>query len=146
LPPRPVVRGGVIERGIVMQNLTRNKSVNFRVIQEEYDMIKRRQGQTGIKNLRHYLLKQAIDGRVIYIELDSVKECTALLGNISSNINQIARRVNSTGNVYNADMEYIKQRQDEIWEQQREILLDIKQDEKKRDASHAAPHRNPHVR
>jgi transcriptional regulator of met regulon len=66
--------------------------------------------------------KQAIDGRVIYIELDSVKECTALLGNISSNINQIARRVNATGNVYNADMEYVKQRQDEIWEQQREIL------------------------
>jgi hypothetical protein len=120
--PHPVVRGGVIERRIVMQNLTRNKSINFRVTQKEYDMIKRRQGQTKIKNLRHYLLKQAIDGRVIHIELDSVKECNALLGNISSNINQIARRVNATGNVYNEDMEYIKQRQDEIWEQQREIL------------------------
>jgi hypothetical protein len=120
--PRPVVRGGVIERGIAVQNLKRNKSVNFRVTQEEYDMIKRRQSQTKIKNLRHYLLKQAVDGRVIHVELDSVKECTALLGNISSNINQIARRVNATGNVYNADMEYIKQRQDEIWEQQREIL------------------------
>jgi hypothetical protein len=59
---------------------------------------------------------------VIHIELDSVKECNALLGNISSNINQIARRVNATGNVYNEDMEYIKQSQDDIWQQQREIL------------------------
>ena len=105
-----------------MQNLTRNKSINFRVTQEEYDMIKRRQGQTRIKNLRAYLLKQAIDGRVIHVDLDSVKECNALLGNISNNINQIARRVNATGSAHSADMEYIKQRQDEIWEQQREIL------------------------
>jgi hypothetical protein len=52
-----------------MQNLKRNKSVNFRVTQEEYDMIKRRQAQTKIKNLRHYLLKQAIDGRVVYVNL-----------------------------------------------------------------------------
>jgi hypothetical protein len=57
--PHPVVRGGGIERRIVMQNLTRNKSINFRVTQKEYDMIKRRQGQTKIRNMRHYLLKQA---------------------------------------------------------------------------------------
>jgi hypothetical protein len=105
-----------------MQNLKRNKSINFRVSQDEYDMIKRRQGQTHIKNLRHYLLKQAIDGRVIHVELDSVKECNILLGNISNNINQIARRVNATGSIYAAELEDIKRRQDEIWQQQREIL------------------------
>jgi hypothetical protein len=105
-----------------MQNLKRNKSINFRVTQDEYDMIKRRQEQTHIKNLRHYLLKQAIDGRVIHVELDSVKECNALLGNISNNINQIDRRVNSTGRIYAADLENIQRRQDEIWQQQREIL------------------------
>ncbi len=121
-PPAPKRAGGSDERRIRMQNLKRNKSINFRVTEDEYDMIKRRQGQTKIKNLRHYLLKQAIDGRVIHVELDSIRECTALLGNISSNINQIARRVNSTGSVFNTDMECIKQRQDEIWEQQKKIL------------------------
>ncbi|GHV32716.1 hypothetical protein FACS18949_04520 [Clostridia bacterium] len=52
-------------------------------------MIHKRMAQTGIKNLRAYLLKQAIDGRVIRIELDSVNECCRLLGNVSNNINQV---------------------------------------------------------
>ncbi|GHV14450.1 mobilization protein [Clostridia bacterium] len=105
-----------------MQNLKRNKSINFRVSPEEYEMIYKRMAQTGIKNLRAYLLKQAIDGRVIRIELDSVNECCRLLGNVSNNINQIARRANSYGEVYAADLDEIKRRQDEIWEQQRVIL------------------------
>lgn len=105
-----------------MQKLTRNKSMNFRVSPEEYELIKRRQEQSGIINTRAYLLKQAIDGRVIHVELDSVKICNNLLSNISNNINQIARRANESGNVYAADIDEIKTRQDEIWEAQREIL------------------------
>jgi hypothetical protein len=105
-----------------MQNLKRNKSINFRVSPEEYDMIHKRMSQTGIKNLRAYLLKQAIDGRVIRIELDSVNECCRLLRNVSNNINQIARRANGYGEVYAADLDEIKRRQDEIWEQLKAIL------------------------
>jgi hypothetical protein len=105
-----------------MQNLKRNKSINFRVTPEEYEMIRKRQGQTRIINLRQYLLKQAVDGRVIHIELDSVKDCCKLLGSVSNSLNQIAKRVNSTGGFYRADIEHIQQRQDEIWGQQKEIL------------------------
>jgi hypothetical protein len=43
--------------------------------------------------------------------------------NVTRYINQIARRINQTGNIYGADMEDIHKRQDDIWEQQREILL-----------------------
>ncbi|GHU37792.1 hypothetical protein FACS1894105_10550 [Clostridia bacterium] len=105
-----------------MQNLIRNKSINFRATQDEYDMIRKRQAQTGIINLRHYLLKQAVDGRVIRVELESVNDCYKLLGNISTNNNQIAKRANTFGEVYATDLDEIKKRQDEIWEQQREIL------------------------
>lgn len=105
-----------------MQKLQRNVAMTFRVTAEERDMIRRRQAQTGILNTRAYLLKMAIDGRVIHVELDSVKEMNRKLSNISNNINQIARRVNETGNIYAADIAEIKVRQDEIWVQQREIL------------------------
>jgi hypothetical protein len=105
-----------------MQNLKRSKSMNFRVTPKEYEMIMRRKAQTGIVSTRAYLLKQAIDGRVIHVELDSVKECTRTLSNISSNINQIAKRVNATGNGYVTDLEDIKTRQEEIWQAHRDVL------------------------
>ena len=64
----------------------------------------------------------AIDGRVINVELESVNEMNRLLSNVSNSINQIAKRVNQTGNIYSTDLEDIKTQQDEIWKQQKEIL------------------------
>jgi len=103
-------------------NRVRNLRITFRVTPEERDMIERRMAQTGIKNMRAYLLKQAVDGRVIHIELDSVKDMVRLLSNVTNNINQIARRVNETGNIYAADIEDLRGRYDELWGQTKEIL------------------------
>ena len=105
-----------------MQNLKRNIAMTFRVTEEEQAMIRRRQSQTNITNLRAYLLKMAIDGRVINFEFDSINECSKLLRNVSGNINQIAKRINETGNVYAADMEDIKTGLASVWTQQDEIL------------------------
>ena len=47
---------------------------------------------------------------------------TAEIQKIGVNVNQIARRVNSTGTVYAQDMEDIKGALAEIWQLQRYIL------------------------
>ena len=121
--PRVEKRGAFCaEKDANMQNLKRNKSINFRVTPEEYEMVKKRMGQTHVTNMRAYLLKMAVDGRVINVEMESIKESNKLLRNISNNVNQIATRANSTGNVYAADIDEIKTRQTEIWERQEEIL------------------------
>ncbi|MCL2774327.1 MAG: plasmid mobilization relaxosome protein MobC, partial [Oscillospiraceae bacterium] len=65
-----------------MQNLKRNINMGFRVTSEEQEMIKRRQEQTGIQNLRAYLLKMAVDGMVVNLDLSEVNECSRLLRNI----------------------------------------------------------------
>ncbi len=85
-------------------------------------MINRRMEQTGMKNLRAYLLKMAIDGRVIHVELESVREMVRLLSNATNNINQIARRVNETGSVYAADIDDLRGQYDGLWGQAKEIL------------------------
>jgi len=108
-----------------MQKLNRNIAMTFRVSEQEREMIRRRQAQTNIRSLRAYLLKQAVDGRVINLELASVNECAKLLRNVSSNVNQIAKRVNETGNVYVDDLKDIKVRLDEVWQQQDLILKKI---------------------
>jgi hypothetical protein len=78
--------------------------------------------QSGIKNMRAYLLKMAVDGRIVHIELDSVKEMVRLLSNATNGVNQIAKRVNGTGNLYEQDVADLAARFDELWGQTKEIL------------------------
>jgi len=94
----------------------------FRVSEEEREMIERRMAQSGMENMRAYLVKMAIDGRVIRVELESVREMVRLLSNATNDINQIAHRVNSGGNFYAADLEELSNRYEEIWGQTKTIL------------------------
>jgi hypothetical protein len=103
-------------------NRKRDIYIRFMVDEKERDMIYKRMEQTGIKNLRAYLLKQAIDGQVVHIELDSVKEMVRLLSNTTNNLNQIARRVNQTGSVYAEDIADLQAQYDEVWTQTKVIL------------------------
>ena len=107
------------------QKLERNMAMTFRVTEKERDMIREAQRESGIINMRAYLLKIAVNGLIINIDLDDVRNMNRLLSNISNNINQIAKRANETGSIYSVDVEDIKAQQDEIWEQQRVILKSL---------------------
>jgi len=100
----------------------RNVNLAFRVTEEEREMIERRMAQTGMKNMRAYIVKMAIDGRVIHVELESVREMVRLLSNATNNINQIAHRANSTNSIYAADLDELSGRYEEIWGQTKIIL------------------------
>ncbi len=65
----------------------------------------------------------AIDGYIIYMDTTDIKEMTKELSAIGRNINQIAKRINAGGRAYQADMEEIRERLDQIWQLQRRILL-----------------------
>ena len=72
-----------------------------------------------------YLRKMAIDGYIINMDTTDIKAFTAELGAIGRNINQIAKRVNTGGSVYLADIQEIQERLEEIWQLQRRILLSL---------------------
>ena len=104
------------------QKLQRNHAMTFRVSEKEREMIQHRQEQSGMINMRAYLLKMAIDGRIIHVQLDSVKEMNRLLSNIANNVNQVARVANQSGNIAPSSIADIRARQELIWNQQAEIL------------------------
>ena len=108
-----------------MQNLKRSINMGFRVTEEEQQWIRQRMAQTNISNLRAYLLKMAVDGYVIELDLSEVNECSRLLRALGNNVNQIARHANTTGAVYAADMAAIKTQLDEVWQQQDKILRSL---------------------
>ena len=104
-------------------NRWRNKTVAFRVSPEELALIEQKMAQLQTKRIGAYLRKMAIDGYIIYVDTRDIKEMNKLLSAIGRNINQIAKRINAGGPTYQADMEEIRERLDQIWQLQRRILL-----------------------
>ena len=78
--------------------------------------------QGGTDNFSAYARKMLIDGYIIQVDYTNIKEMTAEIQKIGVNINQIARRVNTMGTVYDADIQELKERLTEIWHIQRSIL------------------------
>ena len=106
-----------------MANRKRNIQMKFYVTEEEKRLIDEKMAQLPTRRYGAYLRKMAIDGYIIYTDTTDIKEMNTGLSAIGRNINQIARRVNAGGNVYQADMEEIREWMDQIWQLQRRILL-----------------------
>ena len=99
--------------------------MNFRVSPEELALIEQKMSQLGTKNREAYLRKMALDGYVVQLDLPELKELVSLLRRSSNNLNQLTRRVHETGRVYDADLEDIAQRQEQLWEGVKEILTQL---------------------
>ena len=100
----------------------RGVQLNFRVSEEELAAIEGKMEQLGILNREAYLRKMALDGYAVRLDLPELKELLSLLRRHSSNLNQLVRRANTTGRVYEADLEDIIKRQSELWEAIGQIL------------------------
>ena len=102
-------------------NRKREVQVNFRVSPQELEMIEQKMAQLGTSNREAYLRKMALDGYVVKLEPE-LKELVSLMRYSSNNLNQLTRRVHETGRIYDADLEDISQRQEQLWAGVREIL------------------------
>ena len=103
----------------------RDVQVNFRVSPEELALIEQKMSQLGTNNREAYLRKMALDGYVVQLDLPELKELVSLLRRSSNNLNQLTRRVHETGRIYDADLEGISQRQEQLWEGVKEILTQL---------------------
>ena len=91
-----------------MDGRKRTVQIKFRVTEEERALIEQKMKLVPTRNMEAYLRKMAIDGYIIQIDHADIKAMTAEIQKIGVNINQIARRVNATGSVYQEDIEEIK--------------------------------------
>ena len=56
------------------------------------------------------------------VDYSDLREYNYTLGKISGNLNQIAKRMNATGNVYKADVEEVKKLMKQVWDTQKSML------------------------
>ena len=105
-----------------MAKRKRDVPVLFWVSAEELELIHQKMQQYGTENLSAYLRKMALDGYVVKLDLPELKELVSLMRRSSNNLNQLTRKVHETGRIYDADLEDISQRQEQLWEGVRKSL------------------------
>ena len=105
-----------------MAKRKRNVVIRFRVTPEEREMIESKMAQFGTSNMAAYLRKISIDGYVVRLDLPELREMVSLLRRSSNNLNQIAKRVNETSRIYDADIDCLKENQEKIWSAANGIL------------------------
>ena len=109
-----------------MANRKRPIILRCPVTAEERALIEQKMAQLPTQRIGAYLRKMAIDGYIIYTDTTDIKAFTAELSAIGRNINQIAKKLNAGGSDYQADIEEIRERQDQIWQLQRRILSSLR--------------------
>ena len=105
-----------------MAHRKRTVQLHFMVTEHERELIRQKMAQLGTNNLGVYLRKMAVDGYIVKLDLPELSELLSLLRRTSNNINQVARRVHETGNIYDTDLEDILQKLKELWVGVNEIL------------------------
>ena len=103
----------------------REVTIKIRLSDSELAMIREKMTEYGTDNMSAFIRKMAIDGYVVKLELPELKEMTRLLSSYSNNLNQIAKRVNSSGHIYAADIEEIRQGQEKIWRSTEKIIREL---------------------
>lgn len=84
--------------------------------EQEVNLIRHKMRQLGTQNFGAYARKMLIDGYIIKVDYTQQKKLAAAVSRAASNINQICRRINSTGHFYEDDVAELKERQKEIWQ------------------------------
>jgi len=104
---------------------TRTKQILLNLSEHELELVDMKMEQLGIQNRSAYLRKMAIDGMVVNLELLKFKKLLSLSARTAANVNQIAARCNSTGNLYKEDVEELRSGYQELREQTSRAIAEL---------------------
>lgn len=99
--------------------------IEFQLTENELEILQERMKVLGIENTSAYVRKMVLNGYILTLNMPELKEMISLQRYTSNNINQIAKRLNETGRIYNDDMEEIKSNQKKLWNGINRILAKL---------------------
>lgn len=100
----------------------KSKAIYIKVSPKELQTIRERMESVGIQNLSAYMLKMAMNGFVIQLDLADMKEVLRLMKINSNNLNQYAKKANETGSIYKEDIKELMATHKELLQMMGEML------------------------
>lgn len=117
--------GGIIILGVKdtkMANRERKNELKIYLSDDEQYILEQKVKTSGMKSKSAFLRRQILYGFIYDIDYSELREYNATLGRIGNNLNQIAKRMNATGNVYAADVKEVKELMKKVWDTQKSML------------------------
>ena len=105
-----------------MANRKRTNPVQFYLDDDEQYILDEKFRVSGMKSKSVFLRKLILYGYVYDVDYSYLRNYNTELGRISSSLIQIAKRLNSTGNIYKEDMDEVKELMNEVWRTQKSML------------------------
>ena len=91
-----------------MANRTRKNGIYLMLSDDELEILEKKYHLSGCKTLRQFIMKCLLEKDIFVLDMKVFKDMSTNIGRITSNVNQIAKRVNSTGIIYKDDMNDLK--------------------------------------
>ena len=101
---------------------TRKNELKIYMSDNEKYILDRKEELSKRKSVSNYIRTLILFGFVYDVDYSYLRQYNETLGKISGNLNQIAKRVNSTGNVYEEDMAEVKAIMEQVWKTQKAML------------------------
>ena len=104
-----------------MHNRTRPILIRFYVTPEELAILEQKQEESREAMIR----KLVFEGNILMLDIPEIRELSANLGRCTGSLNQIAKRVNITGRLYDNDLKETKSSLDKMTEMIRKIYQQL---------------------
>ena len=103
-----------------MANRIRNERLEIKLTEEEKALFEEKRKLAKCRNMSHFIRKCVLEKEIYQVDLEPFRDLQGLLSNATNNINQIAKRVNSTGIIYKDDINDMKKQIEyfskELWQ------------------------------
>ena len=110
-----------------METEKENRTIRYtiRLTESEARRLQQKMHLLGITNTAAYLRAMALNGYMLRVDLTEIREMIRLLGNMTNNLNQIARRMNSSGSIYETEIDEMRVKQNELWTMMTRLLTSL---------------------
>ena len=106
-------------------NRNRSRQVKFWVSEEEYQLLQKKMEAAGGVNQGAYIRKMILDGYIVNLDIPELKEIIRLLSITSNNVNQMARKLNTDGSIYQQDIREVEAQLENNYRMLRKLITKL---------------------
>ena len=122
--PETTKKGGTLMEETT-SNRNRPRQVKFWVSEEEYALLQKKMEAAGGVNQGAYIRKMILDGYIVNLDIPELKEIIRLLSITSNNVNQMARRLNAEGSIYQQDIAEVESQLEQNYKILRRLITKL---------------------
>lgn len=105
-----------------MAHRERQHELKIYLSKDEQYVLEQKFKISGMKSKSAFIRHLILYGYVYDVNYEHLRKYNTLLSRIGSNLNQIAKRINQTGNLYEADVKEVKELMNQVWQLQKSML------------------------